>query len=327
MKTFTVVFLAVLALLLSGTSPIFAVDGGKEGNIRVLKVKGAVTVSAPEKPATDLKEGSFVQQDHVIKTGKDSQAWLLFSNGTSVTVQPNSTFSVDTFKQTPFDSNKTDYQAIKAEPSVSQTKISLNEGSIIADVAKLNKGSTFKIGTPLGVAGIRGTLIQVTVNTTAGGQISVTVNLPQGLSDFAATNGQQITLANGQTVTVTSDPATGTLAISGVSPLNAQTIQQIQALAEEVAASIPAEAAFEGVADDAPEVLGTGEVTDNAGGLGGDQGAGNVGTAPGGGTGGGGGGGGGGTGGSSGGVVSTPTPSPSSTPTPTPTPTPNPPPS
>ena len=91
------------------------------------------------------------------------------------------------------------------------------------------------------------TLIQVTINTTAGGSVSVTLNLPQGLSDFAATNGQQITLTNGQTVTVTSNPLTGTMTISGVSPLNAQTLRQIQALAEQVAAAIPATQAFEGV--------------------------------------------------------------------------------
>ena len=91
------------------------------------------------------------------------------------------------------------------------------------------------------------TLIQVTVNTTAGGSVSVTVNLPQGLSDFAATYWRQVTLSNGQTVTVTSNPVTGTMTISGVSPLSAQTMQQIQSLAQQVAAAIPAIQAFEGV--------------------------------------------------------------------------------
>jgi len=91
------------------------------------------------------------------------------------------------------------------------------------------------------------TLIQVTVKTTAGGSVSVSINLPQGLSDFAATNGQQVTLNNGQTITVTSNPGTGTMTISGVSPLNAQTIQQIQSLAQQVAAQIPAVQAFENV--------------------------------------------------------------------------------
>ncbi|MEI8387554.1 MAG: FecR domain-containing protein, partial [Verrucomicrobiota bacterium] len=285
MKTFTVVSLAVLALFLGATGRMFGAEPGTqpiEGNIRILKVKGTVTNTPSGKPAEPLKEGTFIQHDEVIKTGADSQAWLLFSNGTTVTVQPNSTFAVDKFLQVPFDSNKVDYRKIKSEPSVSETKISVKDGTIIADVAKLNKGSSFQIGTPIGVAGIRGTLIQVTVNTTAGGSISVTINLPQGLSDFAQTNGQQVTLSNGQTVTVTSDPVTGTMSISGVSPLNAQTIQQIQALAQEVAGQIPAQQAFEGVNGTAPEQLGTGEPQQqgDAGGtagFGGDQGTGSAG--------------------------------------------------
>lgn len=319
MKTFFIGTLSFVALSLIGTSQLFAAEGA-EGNVRVLKVKGTVTIVDSGKPAEPLKEGVFIHQNDLIKTGADSQTWLLFSNGTTVTVQPNSSFSVDKFLQTPFDSTQSDYTKIKNEPSISQTQISVNEGSIVADVRKLNKGSTFKIGTPIGVAGIRGTLIQVTVNTTAGGQVSVTVNLPEGLADFAATNGRQITLANGQTITVSSDPVTGTMTLGNVSPLDAQTIQQIQALAEEVTAAIPAEGAFEGVDDNAPEQLGTGE---NDGLLTGDQGTGDVGTAnPGGGSGGGGGGGSGGGGGGSGGGGGG-----SATPTPTPTPTPNPPPS
>jgi len=317
MKTFVIVSTAVLAMLLGGTSRILSADEVKSvvGNVRVLKVKGTVTISIAGNPHEALKEGAFVQQKQEIQTAKDSQAWLLFSNGTTVTIQPNSIFSVDKFLQTPFDSDKVDYTKVKSEPSISQTKISVNEGSIIADVAKLKKDSTFQIGTPVGVAGIRGTLIQVTVNTTAGGSVSVTVNLPEGLSDFAATNGRTFTLSNGQTITVTSDPVTHTMTLGNVSPLAAQTVQQIQSLAQEVATAIPAQKPFEGVPQSAPEKVGgtTTPPLNSAGGFGGDTGAGNVGTAPGGGGSGGGGGGGGGGG--------TPTP------TPRPTPTPNPPPS
>ena len=292
MKTIIIVSIAVLSFLLGGTGSVFAASAeAVAGNIRVLQVKGAVTVSVADKPAAPLQEGAFIQQYQVIKTYKDAQILLLFSNGTQVTVQPDSVFSVDQFLQTPFDSRKTDYSKIKSEPSVSQTKLFVSKGSIIADVAKLKKGSSFKIGTPRGVAKIHGTLIQVTVNTTAGGSVSVTINLPQGLADFASTNGQQVTLSNGQTVTVSSDPVTGTMTIGGVSPLNAQTIQQIQSLAEQVTAAIPALHAFEGVPDGAPEQLGIGEP--QAGVPSGDQSTGNVGTAPGGGGGGGGGSGGG----------------------------------
>lgn len=300
MKTIHAFALVVMAFFLSGPILSYGAESRK-GNIRVVKVKGTPTVTNPEDKSTaDLKEGTFIQQGYSINTGKGDEAMLLFSNGTTVTVQPNSNFSIDQFLQTPFDSDKVDYKDLKGEPSVSKTKISVSEGSILADVAKLSKGSTFNIGTPIGVAGIRGTLIQVTVSTTAGGQISVMVNLPQGLADFATTNGQQVTLSNGQTITVSSDPVTGTMTLGNVSPLSAQTIQQIQALAEQVAAAIPAEHTFEGVNEGSPEII-VGDNVDNAGGFGGDTGAGDVGTATGGS---------GGGGGSSGGGNSTPTPTP-----------------
>jgi len=301
MKILHAFALVVSALLLVTPARSFA-DEFKDANVRVIKVKGTpmVTTTA-DKPSTELKEGTFLEQGVSIKTDKNSEAVLLFSNGTTMTVKPGTTLALDEFLETPFDSTKVDYTHLKSEPSTSKTKVTVSEGSIVGDVCKLNKGSTFNIGTPVGVAGIRGTLIQVTVNTTTGGQISVTINLPEGVSDFAATNGQQITLENGQTVTVTSDPVSGTITLSNVSPMNAQTIRQIQALAEEVAAAIPAENAFEGVPDGSPEI-GDGDGTDDAGGFGGDQGTGDVGTAPTGGSGGGGNGGGGGN--------STPTPTP-----------------
>jgi hypothetical protein len=297
MKTLSISRLWVLAFLVCVTVQVSFAGNEKPGNIRVLDVSGDVSFTPTTGGAPQpLGKGAFVHQGQIIKTGKGAKALLLMSNGTQLSVDQNTTFHVVKFLQTPFDSSKVSFRDVKAEPSTSQTRISVTQGSIIADVAKLAKGSTFKIGTPAGDASIHGTLIQVTVNTTAGGSISVTINLPQGLSDFAATNGQQVTLANGQTVTVSSDPVTGTLSISGVSPLNAQTIQQIQALTEQVAAQIPAQQAFEGVPEGAPEQLGTGDPSgaDSVGGLGGDQGAGDVGTAPGGGGGGGGGVGGGG---------------------------------
>ena len=258
--------LLTLAFLAFGMVHVSFAADAKPGNIKVLDVTGDVS----QKLTTDgapqpLVKNSFIQQGQLIKTGKGAKALLLLSNGTTISVDQNTSFRVDTFTQTPFDSSNISYRDSKAEPSRSHTTIFIAEGSIVAQVAKLMKGSTFKIGTPAGVASVHGTLIQVTVNTTAGGSVSVTVNLPQGLSDFAATNGQQITLSNGQTVTVSSNPITGTMTIGGVSPLAAQTMQQIQSLAQQVAAAIPATAAFEGVPEGAPEQLGATAPPEQAG--------------------------------------------------------------
>jgi uncharacterized membrane protein YgcG len=303
MKTLTVASLAVLSLFLLGTSRTFAAEG-KQGNVRVLKVAGDVTSTIKAtSEAQPLKEGTFIQQDQVIKTGKGSEAILLFSNGTTITVEQNSAFSIDKFLQTPFASNDSNYQKLKNEPSISQTKVNVSEGSIVADVVKLNKGSTFDIGTPVGVAGIRGTIIRVTVNRPGGGApVSVTVDLPEGNVEFSAADGRTLTLADGTTVKI--ELAGNNMDIGPVTPMTQQEKQEIQALVDAALATLPPTNSFEGVPAGSPEQP-TGGTEDQAGGFGGVQGTGNVGTPTGGSSGGG--------GGSSGG---------GSTPTPTPVPTP-----
>jgi hypothetical protein len=316
MKILTVISLAVVSLFLIASSRAFAAEG-KPGNVRVLKVAGDVTCTTKSTSEVQpLKEGAFIQQDQVIKTGQGAQAILLFSNGTTITVEPNSAFSIDKFLQAPFASNDSDYQKLKNEPSISQTKVNVSEGSIVADVAKLNKGSKFDIATPVGVAGIRGTIIRVTVNRPGGGApVSVTVDLPEGNVEFAVADGRTLTLADGTTVKI--ELAGTNPDIGPVTPMTPQQKQEIQALVDAALATLPPANSFEGVPDGSPEQF-TGGNEDQAGGFGGVQGTGNVGT-PTGGSGGGGGG-----GGSSGGG-STPTPTPTSTPTPTPTPVPTPP--
>jgi len=311
MKTLTIAASMMLVLLLGTSLSSFAVEV-MPGNIRVLKVKGDVSsIETSTKKTEPLKEGTFLKQDHSVKTGSGSMAVLLFSNGTTITVKPESVFSVETFQQAPFDSTASNYKEAKEEPSVSKTKVSVSEGSILADVAKLSKGSTFDIGTPAGVAGIRGTIVSITIGRPSGNSRTVTVDLPEGEIDFSGIDGKTVTLSNGMTITFSL--AGGTLTPSDITPLSPQRSEELMGLIEQALDLIPGENVFEGVEDGSPEQLGGDNGDDNAGGFGGDQGAGSVGTAPTGGSGGGGGGGSSGNGGSSA--------------TPTPTPTPNPPPS
>jgi len=327
MKNFTLTALLALAFLVYGTSQSYSAEAAPKvaakvaakapekpaaGNIRVLKITGDVTRSldATKQPSA-LKEGSFIQQDEVITTGKNSKALLLMSNGTTLTVDQNSSFHVDKFLQTPFDSSNVDYKTLKAEPSTSQTKLDVKTGSVIADVCKLSKGSTFDILTPVGVAGIRGTIIKVTVTRPGGGgPVTVSIDMPRGKAEFKGIDGKTVTLSDGTTITVQVQ-ADGTSATpAATTPMPKEQMQEIQALVKEAMAIVPEQGAFEGAPAGAPEQgdqpPSNGENADTAGGLGGDQGAGDVGTAP---TTGGSGG-----GGSSGGGGN-----------PTPTPTPNPP--
>ncbi|MFM8829499.1 MAG: FecR domain-containing protein, partial [Spartobacteria bacterium] len=133
------------------------------GNIRVVKVEGrdAKLVDATGQ-TTPLKEGAFIRQGAKIQTGKEASVILLFDNGTTVNVKPETEFAVEKFAQDPFDANGVDYQTLKSEPSSSVTRLNVPEGTIVLDIAKLKKDSSFQIATPVGSAGIRGTSLGVT---------------------------------------------------------------------------------------------------------------------------------------------------------------------
>lgn len=132
------------------------------GNIRVVKVEGSeVQLLDAAGKSAPLREGNFIRQGAQIKTGKGSSAVLLFDNGTTVNVKPESEFSIERFAQDPFDANGVDYQTLKSEPSSSLTRLNVPEGTIVLDIAKLKKDSSFQIATPVGSAGIRGTSLGI----------------------------------------------------------------------------------------------------------------------------------------------------------------------
>lgn len=135
------------------------------GNIRVVKFedKGVKLIDAAGQ-SSQLKEGAFIRQGATIQTGKDASVVFLFDNGTTVDIKLESEFAVEKFAQDPFDAHGVDYQTLKSEPSSSVTRLSVPEGAIVLDIAKLKKDSSFQIATPVGSAGIRGTSLGMTSN-------------------------------------------------------------------------------------------------------------------------------------------------------------------
>lgn len=77
-------------------------------------------------------------------------------------IKPESEFAVEKFAQDPFEANGVDHQTLKSEPSSSVTRLNVPEGTIVLDIAKLKKDSSFQIATPVGSADICGTSLGVT---------------------------------------------------------------------------------------------------------------------------------------------------------------------
>ncbi|MEI8292949.1 MAG: FecR domain-containing protein [bacterium] len=161
------------------------------GNVRVLKVEGAgVRVVDPAGQTSALKEGAFVRQGTKIHTGKDSSVILLFENGTTVKVEPGSEFSIEKFLQDPFESGQIDYQTLKSEPSSSVTRLGIPEGSLVLDIAKLKKDSSFQISTPVGSAGIRGTSLNIRSNRN-NVAVPVSIAVATGVVQFKTATGSR----------------------------------------------------------------------------------------------------------------------------------------
>ncbi|WP_309399023.1 FecR family protein [Cerasicoccus maritimus] len=172
MKILKFITLAATALCLANV----ASAQEKLGLIKAFLVKGNVQlVENDTGAATPLKRGQEFSEGYTVITGDNSTALLLFSNGASVNVTPNSKFDVTTFEQAAYDPALGSYLRLKKDPSMSTTDTSLAYGEIIGEVRKLDleAGSSFTINTPVASAGIRGTVWVVTYDV-ATGQFSTT---------------------------------------------------------------------------------------------------------------------------------------------------------
>jgi hypothetical protein len=118
--------------------------------------------------------GSIIPKSYVIETGADGQLVGLLSNGTLLTLTENTRMRVSNFKQEPFEDDGRKLSDLPGEPSQSEVMLDLDFGSLVVKTKKLNKGSSFDINSPVGVAGIRGTEFQMASNPGQGVQLDVT---------------------------------------------------------------------------------------------------------------------------------------------------------
>jgi len=128
------------------------------GNVRVIQCGGR-NVRKVDRDGKDapLKVGDFLREGAKIFTGAEGNALLLFDNGSTVEVGPESEFSIDRFLEDPFETKVVDYKRLAVEPSKSSTRLRLETGTILTNVKKLKPGSTFNVSTSVGSMGIKGT--------------------------------------------------------------------------------------------------------------------------------------------------------------------------
>jgi FecR protein len=164
------------------------------------KVAGSDTY-APVTPGLALPQGA------TIKTGAASTVSIVFSNGGSAAITANSEIEITKFEQELFSGPI----AGVAEPSVSNTEIKVVNGTVVNKVAKLKKGSSYTVNSPVGAAGVRGTIFSVSFDKTTK---KLSVSVTQGRVVFTPVSytvefttfdsGKLITIEVNKTLTIES---------------------------------------------------------------------------------------------------------------------------
>lgn len=137
---------------------------GQRGACIIMSIKGKVEVRDhyANKPA---RVGKLVTSDKTIITGGKSSVILIFTNGTSAYIGPNTKVFFQKIWQKEFNvtgANKV--SQIREETSSSRIALELRRGDLVVDVKKLKKDSSLLINSPGAAVGIRGTKFGFFVN-------------------------------------------------------------------------------------------------------------------------------------------------------------------
>ena len=229
------------------------------GKIVAKRAKGTVTHTVKATKATaPLTDDLEISEGTVVHTAKESSVVLLFSNGATINLGPDSELDIEQFTQDPFASV---YEPSKSEkePTVSKTKLNLTRGELVGQVKKLNKagGSDFTVGTPVGAAGIRGTTFRIVFKPTSDGKYTFTLTTIEGHVEVtlasgtvnappvSVTDNKEVVVENivvksdpvTQVVTATAPTITAT-SIASVVEAPPATIQQVRESAQVIAQAI-----------------------------------------------------------------------------------------
>ena len=154
-------FFKHLGMVAFALLPILSSAALQTGKVQVGKVSGTVTIIDAKAQRKPLANGATFQEGSLVETGVNSTAELVFSNGASVVLTPNTLVELRTFRQVPSAGIIDPYRQIDKDPSPSVTELEVPRGKIIGEVRKLNALSTFTVKTPAGLVRIRGTVFTV----------------------------------------------------------------------------------------------------------------------------------------------------------------------
>jgi len=207
MKTPRLIFLFASALALAAAS----VSAAELATAKAFKVQGKVLYYPEGESSRPLQRGDVLREGDWLTTSPSASVLLVFSNGSSVTVDENSSLTLEELEQEGYKGKKA-YSDLKADPSKSTTILTLNYGELNGEVKKLREASTFNVETPLGTAAIRGTVFNVALTYSNGVYTLTVTNVSGSLAvtgPSGATQGGETVAEDAQTQTVTKNVAEG----------------------------------------------------------------------------------------------------------------------
>ena len=173
-------FFKHLGMVAFALLPILSSAALQTGKVQVGKTSGAVTIIDASSQRKPLATGAVFQEGSLVETGINSTAELVFSNGASLVLTPNTLVQLRTFRQVPSAAIVDPYRQIEKDPSPSVTELEVPRGKIIGEVRKLNALSTFTVKTPAGLVRIRGTVFSIEYRVAPSGMGQITVDCVRG---------------------------------------------------------------------------------------------------------------------------------------------------
>ena len=165
---------AVIVLSINGEATLY-----EPSKAKAKTSSGSASSDGNESEETKISEGDLLMVGSQIRVQANSEAVLLFSNGTVASVGAETHLEISNFLQKGFDESDKNVSDLDEEISASTLLLDLEVGELVVDVRKLKKKSNFEISTPLGVAGIRGTSFSLSVSAD-----STNLSVLTGLVEF-----------------------------------------------------------------------------------------------------------------------------------------------
>ncbi|HUJ44404.1 MAG TPA: FecR family protein [Opitutaceae bacterium] len=224
----------VLGFVLAGPTPGAAGEPAQlRGQIKAVRVIGEVQVArGPDQAPVALQNNGTLAPGDIVRTAKSASVVLVFSNGSTVNLGPESRLAIDEFLQDPFGA-EIKVGDLKEEPSRSRTKLNLTYGELVGSVKRLRGASTFLVQTPVGAAGIRGTVFRLVYRPSGTGKAFFTLSTTAGEVIFQGPTGAPVAVGEDREilVDVKVDEATGavqsvTVQSQTIAPEEKQIIEQ-----------------------------------------------------------------------------------------------------